>query len=205
MASSLAELYQLQKKDIESAAEMYSRAYADYPFNIYFSKDKNARTVLGRDFYILGLRLGLKFGEAYAPTPNMEGVAVWEYSHKKPGALQIFREGALKMLPHLGLKNSLKGFMIFKYCEERRGKIVSEKHIHLSSLGVDPEHQGKGYSSELLRAMFRRLDQEKVPCVLETQTEKNVKLYSHIGFRVVDETMILKTGIPNWLMVRVPE
>ena len=33
--------------------------------------------------------------------------------------------------------------------------------------------------------MLDRLDEEKIPCYLTTQNERNISLYQHFGFRVI--------------------
>jgi predicted GNAT family N-acyltransferase len=53
--------------------------------------------------------------------------------------------------------------------------------------------------------MFARLDKEKLPCFLETQSEKNVKIYKRYGFRVVEKGAIPDTEIPHWAMLRESE
>jgi GNAT superfamily N-acetyltransferase len=75
-------------------------------------------------------------------------------------------------------------------------------HIYLQLLGVDPAHQGKGYSSLLLRPMFERIDRDGLPCFLETHAEKNVGIYEHLGFRVVEEGVIPGSSVTSWAMLR---
>jgi GNAT superfamily N-acetyltransferase len=69
-------------------------------------------------------------------------------------------------------------------------------------LGVDPDYQGKGYASQLLRPMLARADKEGIPCYLETQLGKNVALYEHFGFRVAEQGIIPGSNVMSWAMVR---
>jgi len=50
--------------------------------------------------------------------------------------------------------------------------------------------------------MLNRLDSEKIPCFLETQTEKNVAIYERYGFEVVEKGMIPETTLPHYGMLR---
>lgn len=52
-------------------------------------------------------------------------------------------------------------------------------------MGVDPLYQGKGYASMLIRAKLRELDNQNLPCYLNTQNEDNVPIYEHFGFELV--------------------
>jgi ribosomal protein S18 acetylase RimI-like enzyme len=67
---------------------------------------------------------------------------------------------------------------------------------------VDHKFQGNGYASKLLRPMLKRLDEEVVPCYLETLEKHNVGLYEHFGFKVVDESNVPGTDLTNWAMLR---
>jgi hypothetical protein len=50
--------------------------------------------------------------------------------------------------------------------------------------------------------MFAHADKEGVPCFLETQAEKNVALYEHFGFRVVEAGLIPGSNVRSWALVR---
>ncbi len=47
----------------------------------------------------------------------------------------------------------------------------ASKHWYLLRPAVNPNYQGKGYASTLLKAMFARIDKEHLPCYLETQIQ----------------------------------
>lgn len=74
--------------------------------------------------------------------------------------------------------------------------------MFLSPVAVDPTYQGKGYASKLIRPMLNRLDHHNLPCFLQTVNEKNVGLYKHYGFEVVEETKLPKTDLIVWSMLR---
>ncbi len=81
-------------------------------------------------------------------------------------------------------------------------RLVPFKHWFLQTIGVDPQFQGKGYASKLLKPMFTRLDEEGLPCYLETVDETNVQLYEHFGFKVIEKSTIPNTKFTNWAMLR---
>ena len=75
-------------------------------------------------------------------------------------------------------------------------------HWYLATIGVDPVYQGKGYAGRLLRAKFGEIDKQNVPCYLETNKKRNVSLYQHFGFEVVEEGIIPNINIHIWAMMR---
>jgi hypothetical protein len=50
--------------------------------------------------------------------------------------------------------------------------------------------------------MFARMDTEHLPCYLETHNQKNVPIYRHYGFKVVEEDIVPGTEITHWAMLR---
>jgi GNAT superfamily N-acetyltransferase len=93
----------------------------------------------------------------------------------------------------------------FEYAITVRTRVTPDRYWFLQILGVDPGYQGQGFSSRLLKPLLARADREGLPCFLETQAEKNVALYEHFGFRVVEEGIIPGSGIKSWAMLRKNE
>ena len=50
--------------------------------------------------------------------------------------------------------------------------------------------------------MFAVLDKEHMPSFLETHSEKNVAIYQHHGFKVVEESEFPGSGLITWAMLR---
>ena len=91
---------------------------------------------------------------------------------------------------------------IGEHIDEVHQRLTPFKHWFLQTIGVAPQFQGKGYAGMLLRPMLGKIDEEGLPCYLETLEEKNVSLYEHFGFRVIDRSGIPETGLTNWAMLR---
>lgn len=74
---------------------------------------------------------------------------------------------------------------------------------YLKLLGVDPEGQGKGIGSTLLRESLDELDKDGLPAYLETGTQRNVRFYKRFGFDVRKAEVQLAPGsTPHWTMYR---
>ena len=76
----------------------------------------------------------------------------------------------------------------------------SDQHWHLGPIGVLPNYQGKGIGSQLLSLFCKEVDACLAPAYLETDSEKNVRIYERFGFHVIAETDIF--DVKNYFMWR---
>lgn len=79
-----------------------------------------------------------------------------------------------------------------------------EPHYYLPALGVEPEWQGGGVGSALMRPILERCDREGFPAYLEASTPRNRALYERHGFELVEEVRVPRGGPPLWRMWREP-
>src|SRR5690606_31627139 len=77
------------------------------------------------------------------------------------------------------------------------------EHWHLGPAAVDRELQGQGIGAILMTATCDQLDERQAVGYLETDKERNVRLYRRGGFEVIAEQPVL--GVPNWFMLRRPK
>ncbi|TDJ13418.1 MAG: GNAT family N-acetyltransferase [Deltaproteobacteria bacterium] len=75
-----------------------------------------------------------------------------------------------------------------------------EPHWYLGTLGIDPDHQGRGVGTAMLRHWLEFATGDPAPIYLETDRVANVSFYQRQGFDVVRETEVLGTKI--WCMRR---
>jgi len=75
-----------------------------------------------------------------------------------------------------------------------------EPHWYLSTLGIDPPHQGRGVGAALLDHWLARVDRTGGFAYLETDTRANVSFYERQGFEVEQQLELL--GVPIWRMTR---
>jgi ribosomal protein S18 acetylase RimI-like enzyme len=195
----------LGKDDIPSAAAMLARAFISDPKMTHLLPEVTSRTDRSRFLFEFELRYGLIYGEVYATSPAYEGVCVWLPSEKSAITLwRAFRAGGFGLRNQLG-PDGLNRLLAFSdRVDTLYAEHLSVPHTYLFFIGVDPAHQGKGYGAKLIRPMLERLDAKGMPCYLNTQNEKNVGLYGHFGFRVVDRKVIPGSSITHTAMVREP-
>jgi len=76
-------------------------------------------------------------------------------------------------------------------------------HWYLEFLGTDAARQGQGFGGAAARARLARCDAEGMPAALETATQRNLGLYTALGFAVTHEFDV-PNGPHFWCMWREP-
>ena len=203
MTTDLKNLVRLTKSQIKPSAEMIARALQDDPLITYLIPNSTERKNKSHILFEGMIRYGVLYGEVYATSSNLEGVAVWIPSEKVDFTMwRLIRSGFLSILFGLGRKAISRMLSFADYTTSLHKSHAPFPHWYLFVIGVDPIFQGKGYASKLLRPMFARIDQEHFPCYVETENEKNISFYQHFGFKVVEEGTIPETNTPHWAMLR---
>ena len=75
-------------------------------------------------------------------------------------------------------------------------------YLHIA--GCDPACQGQGFGAGAVRAGLRRAA-GRLPAYLETATERNLRFYGALGFRVTSEWSVPGGGPGFWSMLREPD
>jgi ribosomal protein S18 acetylase RimI-like enzyme len=196
-------LYRLKKGDVKRAAEVMAWAFRDYPLFVYFIPKESTRKRKQPFIFRSLLRHGLIDGEVYATSPKLEGIAVWFHSDRERETLWSKISSGFVLMPFVVGIGVLRRQIAFgRWSTPVRKRCVPGRHWFLELLGVEPAYQGRGYASALLRPMLERIDREGLPCYIETQAEKNVALYEHLGFKVVEEGTMPGSEVRSWAMVR---
>jgi GNAT superfamily N-acetyltransferase len=76
-------------------------------------------------------------------------------------------------------------------------------HWYLAVLGVEPDHQGQGLGSAVLKPVLEQCDADGVGAYVESSKERNIDFYARHGFRVTAEPRLLR-GPTVWTMWREP-
>jgi ribosomal protein S18 acetylase RimI-like enzyme len=198
------DLLKLKKKDIKPAALMLSRAFKDELKDIFPDpEERKVKEPIANEFF---LRLDFAYSKAFITSPRLEGIAIWVHSDamKKKPFWRILTSGAIWQAIRIGIRPLMKIRAYNKYMERKHKELAPDRHWYLAVLAVDPKHQGKRYASKLLNEMFSRIDKEALPCYVETEGEKNVSMYQHFGFEVVDEFIVPNTTDKLIAMLRQP-
>jgi ribosomal protein S18 acetylase RimI-like enzyme len=201
-------LYKVQKKDISKAGAVLADAFQHDPvWNKFFKGE--AKIEQKGTVFESPIRYCLKYGEVYATSEHLEGVAVWV-----PGDLadmtiwRLIRSGAIisgmkamKVFTRLAWK---KGLVFEPMQADRKANMRGRPFIYLMIIGVASEFQGQGFGGKLLGALIEESEQAGIPIYVETEPEKNVRMYERFGFRSVNQITLPILDLPMWEMVREP-
>ena len=199
------DLYRLKKSDLALGTEVLVRAFHEDPLTHYFFPPCNNWEELVSKYFAFRLRFGIKYGEVYATSSEIEGLAAWFAPGKSDMTIfRLMRVGGMAFSREMGPKILERLNMIGEYTSKMRKQHVSEPHWHLFPIAVDPEFQGKGHASTLMKPMLARIADQGKPCYLETQKEQNVSLYEHYGFEVIHTDVIPGIDMKHWGMLKSP-
>ena len=206
MSFEIKKLYKVQKTDIENACQVLGKAFHKDPVWVHIIPNENERKEKLPSVFEFLLRYSLKYGEIYAPTENLEGIATWvPHTTVEKSAWRILRSGAFRAALKIGNDLSKRIENLSDQIDEDRREHMKDKgYLYLQAIGVLPEFQGQGFGGRLLKSMFAKADINGILIYLETETADNVQLYSKYGFQILKETRALGVDFPIWEMVREP-
>ncbi len=194
----------LEPKDFTVAGAVLGRAFQDDPlWSAVVSAPETRQDQLAQMFTGLVKTTTAAKGTAEA-TPGLEAAALWLGPGQDLGLWPMVRSGMAmaRFAMKLPTADRRRMMAVLRQGEERRKELMPRPHWYLEAIGVDPQHQGAGFGSGLVRAGVRRADRDHTPVYLETETEGNVGFYEHLGFEVVEQAVAAGLDLPLWLMVR---
>jgi len=199
-------LFRLKRNQVKLAAKLLARSFENNPVCIAFFPDPTKRVKQNYHLMKNSIRYCMRFGEVYTTSPKLEGIALWqledsrEEQQDKPISLSI---NWFNFVLAVALGKSLeKVRSVYDYVYKTHFTLVPSRHWYFFVIGVDPNFQGKGFASSLIKPMLARIDKEQLGCYLDTNNEKNVGLYQHFGFKVLKKYQIPGSNVINWSMLR---
>jgi len=196
-------LIRINKQGAKPAVKVLSNAFRDYPLLQFYFPDNLIREKISNYFLSFVVYSGIKYGEVYATSENLEGIAIWIPSKNFPITFwKMLRSVPLSKILSFVKYGGSKLRSFNEYIDTVHQQQAPFKHWFLQVIGITPRFQGKGYASKLLKPMLKKIDKEHLPCYLETISEKNVSIYEHFGFKTIDKSNIPETTLMNWAMLR---
>lgn len=179
-----------------------ARAFDDDPFANWFAKQDEHRSERIAAFLRIALdKFTLPFGECYT-TDDLQGGAYWN----PPGTWKLGLLQQLFLVPDMVRIAGWRRLpAIVDGIDKVEKRHPERPHYYLLALGVEPELQGKGIGTQLMRPVLERCDRDGIPAYLESSKERNVPLYERNGFKVTGVFQIPHGGPPIWLMWREPQ
>ena len=206
MNNDLDNFFKLTPDYIEKACKVLSSAFQYNPDTIFIYPDERERKEKLKYAFEVMYRYGIRNGEIYATSKNLEGIVIWLPPNKvyPSNWSMVMRYGGFRNMRKSGLKAGKRAVPLFKYMESAHKRLVPFDHWYLQSIAVKPEEQGKGYGGLLISAMIKKIDSEGLPSYVESHKKENVSLYQKYGFEIIEHVIIPKTDVPLWCMLRRP-
>jgi ribosomal protein S18 acetylase RimI-like enzyme len=186
------------EQDIPAMADMLSRAFHEDPIVEWVFQDEQIRPKYTRRFFAGRARVLIGQREIHLADDGA-AAAMWARPDEwRDPPLQALKELAI-LVPGVGRRvmHVMRGLV---RVEAHHPK---PPHWYLAVLGTEPDRQGEGLATALLKGVLEDCDSNEVPAYLETGTERNVAFYTRHGFKVREELRLPK-GPPIWLMWREP-
>jgi ribosomal protein S18 acetylase RimI-like enzyme len=197
-------LYPLRKQDVEPAGQVLTEAFQGDPvFDAIFAE---AAPEQRQAFFTTPVQYTLKYGQACASSSQLEGFAGWvPGKYAKMTVPRLIFSGAFFTGMKMGPEISQKLATIFNPIDQARKEFMHGRdYLYLVIIGVAPQHQGHGFGRQLLNALIAESEQAGLPIFLETETEENVSIYEHFGFKAIEKAILPLINLPMWEMLREP-
>lgn len=194
--------YKMSKDNIDKFAECAALAYEKYPLFQYITNGKCdykvIKTIIASSIYSMKNQV-----IGFSSDSDAKAVALFappKYTGSK--AIPFLLGGGIK----LGFLAPPSTFLRLLRYENHSMRLKKNYTNHdcwyLYNITVKPEFQNNGECSKLLRPMFEYFDRVGQNCYLETHNEKNVELYEHFDFKLLEISHIPKTDIKQYSMLR---
>ncbi|MFC5181284.1 GNAT family N-acetyltransferase [Actinomadura harenae] len=190
--------------DVDRIAAVLARAFEDDPVWSWILPDEASRLRRLRAAFGILLRevhLGHRASEHTGRHGDIEAAALWD----PPGAWRTPLSAQARQAVPLVRAFGTRLPVALRALGRVEGHHPKEPHWYLSMIGTDPQAQGSGLGTVLLRSRLDRCDASGEAAYLESSKESNVPYYEKFGFTVTRELRLPGNGAPPvWLMWRDP-
>ena len=200
-------LYRVQKGDIMQAGKVLADAFQHDPLWNKICEGESDLEKRLRALFEVPLRYCMKYGEVYATSESLEGVIAWvPGKYADMNLWRMIRSGAIGAAFRMGSNVTKKMGAVFKpVTEDRHEHMAGHDFLYLLVVGVATELQGKGFGRKLIGAAIDKAEREGLQLYLETETEENVVMYEHFGFRLLKRIILPVVDLPLWEMAKEPQ
>ncbi len=199
------EIIKLELKDVEKAADIFVKAFQDDPIFHYVFGSKEKYFKKAPWLFKTWVNWAVMFGEAWITDDGNSVVIMRSLEHSEMSLWSMIRAGMLPTPIKLGWKTFLRFYINMVMLLEKKNQEIMgpEHHWYGWMIGVKPEFKGMGRI--LLNHCFKLADERKLPIYLETSTRKNVAMYNHLDFKLLEEVYVPKGDFNLFFLVREPK
>ncbi len=205
-------LVPLQKRHLKRASEILTNSFIDNPMFIYFFPEpKKRRKILSMTFPIV-IQVLQSNGRLYVTSDRVEGLfCVSQHGEKtKVGKLFSAALTCAIRLPQFLIQLSFIEFMRKASRLAPANSTLTnykkryDNFLLVDSVCVDPTHRHQGHMTNMMKAAIEDTKKRKTFCLLQTETIKNVRIYKHLGFSVVEEVRFDHIPFSTFVMIYDP-
>lgn len=198
----LKDFFIMQKKDIESFADCFADGFCGCTLMNYFYGGECDEKKTGLIWEVSmraynGQLLGI------ADSEHLNAAALFAPPEAEyPDLLTYIKAGGLKLVQAFGLKGSARMQNFETFAEKIKKKYKTKNCWYLFGFVSRRESRGQGCGSKVLSPMLAYFDRTGQDCYLETLDEKNVALYEHFGFELMESVKLPESQLTLYAMLR---
>ena len=194
-------LYIVQKKDFETLANVAASAYENYPLHLFVGDGKYDEEVTKQTIRV-NLYSMYDDGIIYADSEELNGfVILLPPGYTGIKTLSFIWNGGFKIIYNQGIKAFSKMVNFESFAMSLKKKYTNNEDWYFYNLCVDKKAQGKKISSKLMKPILNYFKIHKKICYLETNSDSNVPIYEHFGFKVLEKTIVPNSNVPHYAML----
>lgn len=179
------ELIRLERRHVTAAADSLAEAFFEDALVRRICPDEAFRRWAVTPVFRFSAGMAVKAGEAWATSPQMEGVALWLYSEKMIcPPWRWLALGGYNIRFHLTAQGYRELTRVSDRIDRARDTVAPGRFLYLSCLGVRQEYRRQGLARALVEDRVKNAVKEGLPTVVETNTPGALAFYQSIGFRV---------------------
>ena len=194
-------LYIAKKEDFETLATMSGRAYQDYPLSVYTNNGKYEEEFV-KQTILVNLYSMCDEGIIYSDSEELNGlVIILPPGYTGIKTLSFVWNGGFKIIYNQGIRALIKMVNFESFAMDMRKKYTNYEDWYLYNLCIDKKCQGKKIASKLIKPLIEYFRINKKMCYLETNWDKNVPIYEHFGFKVMEKSLVPGSNVEHYAML----
>jgi len=181
------------------AAAIFARAMMNDDLHVFFFPNQGSRFKKLKSLY--EYKLNLQYRNCFTTSVNLEGLAIWEAPGEQHSGLN-YEEiiNGFKLIWQCGIMPIVKMIKYQIWASRTRDELVKQPYWYLDVVVVNPEHQGKGFASALIKPILLEAEKNHQAVYLETQNKNNIQIYERYGFSLIKEVQLPHTNIIQYCM-----
>lgn len=192
----------MQKANTDSFIDCFADGFRGYSLMDYFCNGKCDKKKTG---LIWGVSIkgynGKLLGVGDSENPNAAALFAPPEVHD-PDLLTYIRAGGLKLVCRFGIKGTVRMESFESFADKIKEKYVTDNCWYLFGFVSRSESRGMGYGSKVLSPVLSYFDRTQQNCYLETLEKKNVALYEHFGFELMESVKLPESDLTLFSMLR---